>query len=237
LRVTIKSLIHRALFLLLISLAGASYAQVPQIKRDALIALYFLTMSAEAGNFDARQELQLNLDWTKNEVNTQTDMMPRCTSFGFEEGTDGHANCVMELQIAEDALAQARQLAEETQNKINQRLDGIEDAREEAAAISAAQRPAAVARENAARRYEEKQQREREAVARQRAFGRALLGIGSGLLNPRAQSNSSGMFQTCSYNVLGQIVPYAISSAQICPPTRNFKGTVGILHRTNYKKK
>ena len=100
-------------------------------------------MSAEAGNFDARQELQLNLDWTKNEVNTQTDMMPRCTSFGFEEGTDGHANCVMELQIAEDALAQARQLAEETQNEINQRLDGIEDAREKATAISAGQRPAA----------------------------------------------------------------------------------------------
>ena len=40
LRVTIKSPIHTALFLLLISLAGASYAQVPQIERDALVALY-----------------------------------------------------------------------------------------------------------------------------------------------------------------------------------------------------
>ena len=194
-------------------------------------------MSAEAGNFDARQELQLNLDWTKNEVNTQTNMIPRCTSFGFEEGTDGHANCVMELQIAEDSLAQARQLAEENQNEFNQRLDVIEDAHEEAAAISATQRPAAVARENAARRYKKKQQREREAVARQRAFGRKLLGIGSGLLNPRAPSNSGGMFQICNYNVLEQIVPYAISSAQICPPTRNFNGTVGILHRTNKKQK
>ena len=145
-RVSIKILIHGALFLLLISLADASYAQVPQIKRDALIALYFLTMSAEAGNFDLRQELNLNLGWTENEVNTQADMIPRCTSFGFEEGTDGHANCVMELQIAEDSLAQARQLAEENQNEFNQRLDGIEDAHEEAAAISATQRPAAVAR-------------------------------------------------------------------------------------------
>jgi hypothetical protein len=131
-------------------------------------------------------------------VNTQTDMIPRCTSFGFEEGTDGHANCVMQLQIAEDALAQARQLAEETQNEINQRLDGIEEVREEAAAISATQRPATVARGNAARRYQEKQEREREAGARQRAFGRALLGIGSGLLNPRTPSNSGGMLQTCN---------------------------------------
>ena len=145
-RVSIKILIHGALFLLLISLADASYAQVPQIKRDALIALYFLTMSAEAGNFDLRQELNLNLGWTENEENTQTDMIPRCTSFGFEEGTDGHASCVMELQIAEDSLAQARQLAEENQNEFNQRLDVIEDAHEEAAAISATQRPAAVAR-------------------------------------------------------------------------------------------
>jgi hypothetical protein len=189
-------------------------------------------MSAEAGNFDARQDLQLSLGWTENEMNTQTDMIPRCTSFGFEKGTDGHANCVMELQIAEDALAQARQLAKETLNEINQRLYGIEDAHEEAAAISATQRPAAVARENAARRQQGKQQREREAVARQRAFGRALLGIGSGLLNPRTSSHSGGKFQACNYNVLGQIVPYAISSAQICPPTRNFDGTVGILQWT-----
>jgi hypothetical protein len=229
LRVTIKPLTQKALFLLLISLAGASYAQVPQIERDALIALYLLTMSAEAGDFDARQELHLNLGWTENEVNTKADMIPRCTSFGFEEGTDGHANCVMELQIAEDSMSQARQLAEENQNEINQRLDGIENAHEEAAAISASQRPAAVARENAARRYQEQQQREREAVARQRAFGRALLGIGSGLLNSRAPSNSGDMFQTCNYNVLEQIGPYAISNAQICPPTRKFDGTVGIL--------
>ena len=156
-------------------------------------------------------------------------MTPKCASFGFEEGTDSHANCVMELQIAEEALAQARQLAEETQNEINQRLDGIEDAREEAAAISATQQAAAVARATAARRYQEQQQKEREAVARQRAFGRALLGISSGLLNPRTPSNSGNMFQTCNYNVLGEIVPYPVSSSQICPPTRNFGGTLGIL--------
>ena len=41
-----KPLIHTALFLLLISLAGASYAQVPQIERDALIALYNSTDGA-----------------------------------------------------------------------------------------------------------------------------------------------------------------------------------------------
>ena len=45
-RVTIKSLIQKALFLLLISLAGASYAQVPQNERDALVALYNSTDGA-----------------------------------------------------------------------------------------------------------------------------------------------------------------------------------------------
>ena len=45
-RITIKPLIQKALFLLLISLAGVSYAQVPQIERDALVALYNSTDGA-----------------------------------------------------------------------------------------------------------------------------------------------------------------------------------------------
>ena len=43
---TIKPLIHTALSLLLFSLAGPSYAQVPQIERDALVALYNSTDGA-----------------------------------------------------------------------------------------------------------------------------------------------------------------------------------------------
>ena len=42
----IKTLVHSALFALLISLAGASYAQIPQIERDALVALYNSTDGA-----------------------------------------------------------------------------------------------------------------------------------------------------------------------------------------------
>ena len=42
----IKTLVQSALFLLLISLAGASYAQIPQIERDALVALYNSTDGA-----------------------------------------------------------------------------------------------------------------------------------------------------------------------------------------------
>ena len=45
-RATIKPLIQKALFLLLNSLAGASYAQIPQIERDALVALYNSTDGA-----------------------------------------------------------------------------------------------------------------------------------------------------------------------------------------------
>ena len=46
LRTTTRSVIQNALFLLLISLAGASHAQVPQIERDALGALYNSTDGA-----------------------------------------------------------------------------------------------------------------------------------------------------------------------------------------------
>ncbi|MDC1119549.1 leucine-rich repeat domain-containing protein [Gammaproteobacteria bacterium] len=45
-KVTIKPLIHTALSLLLFSLAGPSYAQVPQIERDALVTLYNSTDGA-----------------------------------------------------------------------------------------------------------------------------------------------------------------------------------------------
>ena len=45
-RTIIKLFTQKALFLLLISLAGASYAQIPQIERDALIALYNSTDGA-----------------------------------------------------------------------------------------------------------------------------------------------------------------------------------------------
>ena len=40
LRVTIQPPIQKALFLLIISLAGRPYAQIPLIERDALVALY-----------------------------------------------------------------------------------------------------------------------------------------------------------------------------------------------------
>ena len=42
----IKTLVHSALFALLISLAGATYGQVPQIEREALVALYNSTDGA-----------------------------------------------------------------------------------------------------------------------------------------------------------------------------------------------
>ena len=47
-RVTIKPRIHAAIFFLLISLAGASYSQVPQIERDAL-SLYTIQLTGLTG--------------------------------------------------------------------------------------------------------------------------------------------------------------------------------------------
>tara|TARA_B110000238_G_scaffold17066_1_gene16712 strand:- start:60 stop:254 length:195 start_codon:yes stop_codon:yes gene_type:complete len=45
-RITIKRLIHTVLFLLFTSLVGMAYSQVPQIERDALVALYNSTDGA-----------------------------------------------------------------------------------------------------------------------------------------------------------------------------------------------
>ena len=106
-------------------------AQVLQIERDALGALYFLTLVAEAGNINARQELQLNFGQLENRVSTQSDTISRCTSVELNEGSEGHTNCVMELQIKQYALAKARRFSENTHHEINQDLNGMKDTREE----------------------------------------------------------------------------------------------------------
>ena len=84
---------------------------------------------------------------------------------------------------------------------------------------------------DAARRAE---QIEREEAERQRAFGRALIGIGAGISSgqgvfPTSPANTGNMFQTCNYNVLGEIVPYSTSSARICPMSMDFGGVRGTL--------
>jgi|TARA_B110000211_G_C13996015_1_gene516243 hypothetical protein len=75
---------------------------------------------------------------------------------------------------------------------------------------------------------------EREEAERQRAFERALIEIGAGISSgrgilPTAPVNPGNRFKSYNYNVLGETVSYPISSVQICPPMRNFIGTVGIL--------
>jgi len=197
-------------------------AEESGIPKDVQRGESLLILAAQAGDQRAKLELEETLGWAAEKVEIVTILGPRCTSFGFEVGTDSHANCVMELQIANDALLQAKQLAEETQRLINSRLDEFEDAREKDAALSAANA-------EAERQYLRAQQREREASDRQRAFSRALLGIGAGLLNPSQSSNSGGMLQTCYYNVGSQTVPYPVSSTSICPPSRDFGGVTGFL--------
>ena len=73
------------------------------------------------------------------------------------------------------------------------------------------------------------EQIEREEIKRQQAIGRALLGIGAGLLNPPQPSSAGNMFKTCYYSVAGETVPYPVSSASICPASRDFGGITGFL--------
>ena len=87
---------------------------------------------------------------------------------------------------------------------------------------------------NTTRRYEAEQQRVAEEQSRQRAFGRALMSIGAGIssgrgIGPGSTSNSGGMYKTCNYNVLGEIVPYPISRARICPMSMDCGGVPGTL--------
>jgi hypothetical protein len=61
-RTTIKPLIQKALFLLLITLAGVSHAQIPQIERDALVALYNSTVGPFwTDNTGCLEGLELNV--------------------------------------------------------------------------------------------------------------------------------------------------------------------------------
>jgi hypothetical protein len=190
---------------------GYNYANGFGVDVELTQAEYWLVSSARGGSSKAKTALKNSLSYSDEELEIEVVIKPKCTDFGFNSGTDAHANCVMELKIAEDALKQARILHEE----INQSI--IDSAAE------------AEARTSAARRYELARQREREAIERQRAASRALLGIGAGLFNSGQPSSSGGMLKTCYYSVGGQTVPYPVSSASICPPSRDFGGIAGFL--------
>ena len=63
----------------------------------------------------------------------------------------------------------------------------------------------------------------------QSALNNALLSISRSLLGSSSSSGTGGFYRQCSYSVLGELVSYPISSAQICPATRDFGGVTGFL--------
>ena len=172
---------------------------------------HWLIKSASAGNFESKRLLETSFGWTDEEINIRTVIMPKCTSFGFKESTDSHATCVMELKIADEALSQARIHHEELSKLI------VDTG------------AAGLARSEAANQYQRQQQRERDAISRQQSLSQTLLGIGAGLLNSGQPMNTGNLFKTCYYNVAGETVPFSVSIAGICPPSRDFNGISGFL--------
>ena len=156
----------------------------------------------------ALQEKQTQLVIDKLKLKQQD-----CSSFGFESGSNEHADCVMKLTIAErqqqkDAAATAR-LASLRRAQLAQQQESDSKAAEQ---------------------------------AKRRRDGALLMGIGGNISAGRSpldfstpkestsekDSIPSG-YKNCRYRVAGGIVSVATSNAQVCVPTRQFDGNVGYL--------
>lgn len=123
-----------------------------------------------------------------------------CRSYGYNPNTEAFGDCIM--QNDQTLLAQEQQAA-------------------------------------ALRAQEEIAPRERQRRAEagflsamtQFGLNMALGNINSFSLPPSTSSSSpsAGFFQTCRYNVMGEVVSTSQSSASLCPISRSFSGKTGYL--------
>ena len=143
----------------------------------------------------------------------------KCTSYGFIPNTDGHATCVMELAIADEANEQRQ-----TYNAA--RATAIEN---QTAAAQAAADEARRQREAAA--DEARRQRQAQALIN---LGSAISSGGASgrsISTPTTAPLSSGRYKTCSYRVAGEIVPMTVGRAELCPARSSIGGRTGYLVR------
>lgn len=143
----------------------------------------------------------------------------KCTSYGFIPNTDGHATCVMELAIADEANEQRQ-----TYNAA--RATAIEN---QTAAAQAAADEARRQREAAA--DEARRQRQAQALIN---LGSAISSGGASgrsISTPTTAPLSSGRYKTCNYRVAGEIVPMTVGRAELCPARRSIGGRTGYLVR------
>ena len=148
----------------------------------------------------------------QSKIRTNLERKSKCSSYGFTAGTDGHANCVMELAIAAEAGERQR----------------LADAARAAAIASQA---AAASAASAAAADEARRQRQAQALI---DLGAA---ISSGGTSPSSSASSpiaplsSGRYKTCRYRIGGEIVSSTVGRAELCPATRSIGGRTGYLVR------
>ena len=136
-----------------------------------------------------------------------------CNSFGFESGSNEHADCVMKLTIAErqqqkDALATAR-LASLRRAQLAQQQEADLESSEQA-------------------------KRGRDGallmdIGGNISAGRSPLDFSKPKGNIVPKNSIPSGYKNCRYRVAGGIVSVAISNAQVCASTRQFGRNVGYL--------
>lgn len=160
-----------------------------------------------------------------------------CTSFGYEAGSDAHADCVMKLAITE-------------RNRLKDKRIAAREAKEQAesdarwAAYKRGLRATAERKRDAAYAALEAENAAFEAAAareegRQRQAN-ALINLGSAISSGGSPPPTvkladpplkSGRFKTCRYRVSGEIVSITVGRSETCSANRNIGGRLGFLVR------
>jgi hypothetical protein len=136
-----------------------------------------------------------------------------CLSFGFESGSNEHADCVMKLTIAE------RQ----------QQKDPLGTAR-----LASLRRAQLAQQQEADSKAAEQEKRRRDGallmgIGGNISAGRSPLDFSTPKESTSAKDSIPSGYKNCRYRVAGGIVSVAISNAQVCASTRQFDGNLGYL--------
>lgn len=158
--------------------------------------------SAEAQRIRAvaqeKREQQRISDELEREQSKIRDRLLACDSFGFERGTDSHAECAMQLYINEQNQATSSQALTQ---KRGQRQADLEQQKRAQEALLASQRQE-IARQEA---IQEAILKEQERVRRMEQSMK-LIELGTGIATGSLGARSTPKMQSHTYTINGQII-------------------------------
>lgn len=145
-----------------------------------------------------KQKQQKIADELEREQSKIRDRLLACDSFGFQRGTDSHAECAMQLYINEQNQATASQVTEQQRKEQQAVLD--QQQREQEALL--ARQKQQLARQEA---IEEAILREQER-ARHWERSMKLIELGTGIATGSLGGRSTPRMQSHTYTINGQII-------------------------------